>query len=199
MDEELIDFKTLISSVLILSLLAFGYFYAIYCRWSKRKDPVSPSLPTPNQLPELKDIKLTLDELMEYDGTRQDGRILVALKGLIYDVSSDVLQFGLGGTLGHVAGNDFTHYLRRIMNVHHTEINYVDRWESVLETNYKRVGVLIEDSDNSQVQEYPEKSYESENPLKETDAMNQKPAKDNNMEQLLGSAMDESEIPIQDT
>ncbi|XP_020807912.1 membrane steroid-binding protein 2 [Drosophila serrata] len=198
MFEELIDLKTFIICLLILCIPAFGYFYGIYDHWTKRKELVSPLIPTPFQLPELKDIRLTVNELLDYDGTRSDGRILVALKGLIYDVSSDVLEFGVGGTLSHVAGNDFTQYLRRIMNVHHTEINYVERWGEILETNYKRVGFLIDESGNSLVQQHPEKSYDSGKPLEGNDLINQKTSKDNNLEKLLGSAIDKNEIPIQE-
>jgi len=91
---------------------------------------------------------LTLDQLLGFDGTRSDGRILVALRGKIYDVSSDFPEFGLNGTLSHVAGRDFTYYLETIVDMHNSEINYVDRWEAILETNYSRVGIVIDELGN---------------------------------------------------
>lgn len=195
MDMELVDFKPLISSVLVLCMTALGYFLVSRYRSTKRKNRVKPLIVVPQKLPELKDIRLTLDELMGYDGTRSDGRILVALKGVIYDVSSDSLEFGLGGTLSHVAGSDFTHYLSRIMEFNDTEIDYVERWKAILETNYTRVGILVDESGISLVEttnlQYPENSNESGDPLLETtDAMTQK---DNILEQLIGSAIDQNE------
>ncbi|KAI8043605.1 membrane-associated progesterone receptor component 1 [Drosophila gunungcola] len=149
MDEVLGHLGCMVSIVLTLCVAILGYFYAYHYHLTSgrgnRTDVTK--LFAPN-LPDLPPIKLTLSQLLGFDGTRSDGRILVALKGKIYDVSNDLPEFGLDGTLSHVAGRDFTHYLNMIMDLHDTKINYVHRWEAILETNYSRVGILIDELGN---------------------------------------------------
>ncbi|XP_017115584.1 membrane-associated progesterone receptor component 1 [Drosophila elegans] len=146
MDEVLGHLGCMVSIVLTLCVAVLGYFhYHLRNGGGNRID--ANKLFAPN-LPDLPPIKLTLAQLLGFDGTRSDGRILVALKGKIYDVSNDLPEFGLDGTLSHVAGRDFTHYLNMIMNLHDTKINYVHRWEAILETNYSRVGILIDELGN---------------------------------------------------
>ncbi|XP_016963438.1 membrane-associated progesterone receptor component 1 [Drosophila biarmipes] len=146
MHEELDDMGCVVSIVLIFCAAALAYLY-VYRYQLRHGGRIQLDLAKlrATDLPDLPPIKLTLDQLLGFDGTRSDGRILVALRGKIYDVSSDFPEFGLNGTLSHVAGRDFTYYLETIMDMHNSEINYVDRWEAILETNYSRVGIVIDE------------------------------------------------------
>lgn len=149
MDGELSAFGFTVNIVLAVLASVLVYLYAYwhyYVNEERNELTVSKLLAT--NLPDLPPIKLNLDQLLGFDGTRSDGRILVALRGKIYDVSSDFEEFGLTGTLSHVAGRDFTNYLKSIMDTHNSEINYVDRWESILETNYSCVGEVIDEQGN---------------------------------------------------
>ncbi|XP_016987801.1 membrane-associated progesterone receptor component 1 [Drosophila rhopaloa] len=147
MYEELGVLGYMVSIGLTLCVAALGYFYHYQLRTGGGNRLDVTKLFAHN-LPDLPPIKLTLAQLLGFDGTRSDGRILVALKGKIYDVSNDLPEFGLDGTLSHVAGRDFTHYLNMIMSLQDSEINYVDRWEAILEKNYTRVGIVIDDLGN---------------------------------------------------
>ncbi|EDV32118.2 uncharacterized protein Dana_GF15666 [Drosophila ananassae] len=144
------DYSIVVSVVLTLFvvLLSYAYAYLFDLKSKKNEQGDIKKLFAPKELPELPTVKLTLDLLLGFDGTRSDGRILVALKGKIYDVSSDLQEFGLGGTLSQVAGRGFTNNLNHIMRTNQTEINYVDRWEAILETNYSCVGYLIDEQGN---------------------------------------------------
>ncbi|EDV58787.1 membrane-associated progesterone receptor component 1 [Drosophila erecta] len=146
--EDLSGLGFTVNMVLMICAAVLGYLYAFYHQRGDRRNAEVGSKILAANLPDLPPIKLTLDQLLGFDGTRSDGRILVALKGKIYDVSSDFPEFGLNGTLSHVAGRDFTNYLKSIMETHKSEINYVDRWESILETNYSCVGIVIDELGN---------------------------------------------------
>ncbi|XP_017099711.2 membrane-associated progesterone receptor component 1 [Drosophila bipectinata] len=130
---------------LIVGILSYVCAYVFDFKSKKAEQVDLKKNLAPRELPALGTIKLTLDQLLGYDGTRSDGRILVGLKGKIYDVSSDLQEFGLGGTLSHVAGRDFTNYLNHIMRSNQTQTNYVDRWEAILETNYSCVGFIVDE------------------------------------------------------
>ncbi|EDW45929.1 membrane-associated progesterone receptor component 2 [Drosophila sechellia] len=149
MDGELKAFGFTVNIVLTVLASVLVYLYAYWHHWvNKEENELTVSKLLTTKLPDLPPIKLNLDQLLGFDGTRSDGRILVALRGKIYDVSSDFEEFGLTGTLSHVAGRDFTNYLNSIMDMHNSEINYVDRWESILETNYSCVGEVIDEQGN---------------------------------------------------
>ncbi|XP_034472775.1 membrane steroid-binding protein 2 [Drosophila innubila] len=98
------------------------------------------------ELPPMPFIELTEKQLLEYDGSRADGRILIAFKGNIYDVSNGLEEFGSKGALGCVAGKNFTEYLNHTLPATETKIDFIQRWEFLLDKNYKRVGVLIDDN-----------------------------------------------------
>ncbi|XP_017012089.2 membrane-associated progesterone receptor component 1 [Drosophila takahashii] len=163
MNEELADLGCMVSIVLTFCAAVLGYLYVYHyqLRTGKRSQLLDVTRLSATDLPDLPPIKLTLDQLLGFDGTRSDGRILVALRGKIYDVSSDFPEFGLNGTLSHVAGRDFTYYLTTIMEMHNSEVNYVDRWEDILETNYSRVGIVIDDLGNPLIETFGNTDYQN--------------------------------------
>lgn len=101
----------LIAFVAILALL----FYLA----NKDPAPVAPSRPT---LPAMKK-DLTLSELSIYDG-KQDPRILVALKNVIYDVSSSDF-YSPGGSYSVFAGHDASVNLAKMSH----DKEFLGQWE----------------------------------------------------------------------
>ncbi|XP_043662087.1 membrane steroid-binding protein 2 [Drosophila teissieri] len=152
--EELSGLSFTVTIVLTICAAALGYLYAYYRQCSSKKNQLTVAKCPATKLPDLPTIKLTLDQLLEFDGTRSDGRILVALKGKIYDVSSDFEEYGPKGTIRHIAGRDFTNYLKWIMDSHTNEVNYVARWEGILVTNYSCVGYVIDELGNPLVPQF---------------------------------------------
>ena len=63
----------------------------------------TPSIPSEPQLPRMKKKDLTLKELAKYDGTGEDGRVLVGVLGKIYDVTKGKRFYG-PGTILHNCG-----------------------------------------------------------------------------------------------
>ncbi|XP_022221500.2 uncharacterized protein LOC111073485 [Drosophila obscura] len=126
----------LIFCAIILFYLGIGYGYK---SWSQ----VNTLYEMP-VLPRLHSLALTLGQLKRFNGKRQDGRILVAFKGKIYDVSGES-EFIVGGSLNFVAGTDFSHYLNTELPLEPMErIEFVERWETLLKTIYSCVGILID-------------------------------------------------------
>ncbi|KAJ8970352.1 hypothetical protein NQ314_001263 [Rhamnusium bicolor] len=52
----------------------------------RRQNDVPVKQPVP-ELPKLKKRDFTVEELKKYDGTQEDGRVLVAVNGNVYDVT----------------------------------------------------------------------------------------------------------------
>jgi predicted heme/steroid binding protein len=51
-------------------------------------------------------IRLTLDELAQYDGSDEEKPLYLAINGTIFDVSSNRRMYGPGGSYQHFAGTD---------------------------------------------------------------------------------------------
>lgn len=81
---------------------AVGFFLAIsvfIVSLPSRKSPSVASATTEN-------IEFTLDELSQYNGTDPDLPILLALDGLVYNVTSGKKFYFLGGPYHDLAGKD---------------------------------------------------------------------------------------------
>lgn len=153
--------------IFILAMTVLGYF-ALFSNKKKPKEEkktaeqstqkggTAPSTP----LPPLDSVKLTMKELAEYDGKRGDGRILVAFKKIIYDVSSGLEEFGPRGTLACVAGRSLTDYLEKSISPIETRNNFIDRWEMLLNKNYIAVGVLVAEDMEQEASEEDENEKE---------------------------------------
>lgn len=101
----------LIAFVVILALL----FYIA------NKDPAPVAQSRPILAPMKRD--LPLSELCKYDG-KQDPRILVALKNVIYDVSSSDF-YSPGGSYSVFAGHDASINLAKMSH----DVEFLDKWE----------------------------------------------------------------------
>ncbi|XP_034668579.1 uncharacterized protein LOC117901780 [Drosophila subobscura] len=139
-----VEFGAIVGCVLISCVIILFYIYAhVYKSWSQIN-----TLYEAPVLPPLHSLKLTLGQLKRYNGTRQDGRILVAFKGKIYDVSADS-EFIAGGSLNFVAGTDFSRYLNTELPLEPLErAAFVERWQNQLDTIYDCVGSLVDRQGN---------------------------------------------------
>lgn len=138
-----------LSVVLVFLLIVVGYLFIFYYQKVRKTNVNQPTIESANDkpvLPPLPFIELTEKQLSEYDGCRSDGRILIAFKGNIYDVSTGLDEFGSNGALACVAGKNFTEYLNHTLPATETKIDFIQRWEFLLDKNYERVGVLIDDN-----------------------------------------------------
>ncbi|KAG6462623.1 hypothetical protein O3G_MSEX013372 [Manduca sexta] len=63
--------------------------------------------PPPPPLPKLRK-DLTVAELKKYDGTQSDGRVLLAVNSVIFDVTKGKRFYGPGGPYAAFAGKDAT-------------------------------------------------------------------------------------------
>lgn len=167
--------------ILLFTALGYWIFYRNKQQQSSEREKEKSSeeskkkmVATPDsrpQLPPLDAIKLTMKELAEYDGSRGDGRILVAFKSIIYDVSKGLEEFGPNGTLACVAGRSLTDYLENTIKPMETPTNFIDRWEMLLNKNYIAVGTLITENAEQESQEDEEEEKEDD---KETEEDNEK-------------------------
>merc|ERR1712001_612509 len=85
--------------------LLMAIFYLLY-KIFKSNDEPTPSIPSEPQLPRMKKKDLTLTELAKYDGTGEDGRVLVGVLGKIYDVTKGKRFYGPGGPYSGFSGRD---------------------------------------------------------------------------------------------
>ncbi|TDG49469.1 hypothetical protein AWZ03_004152 [Drosophila navojoa] len=104
----------------------------------------------PPELPPFPFTRMTSNQLLEYDGTRHDGRILIAFKDKIYDVTAGHEEFSSQGVLGCVAGKNFSGYLERALQPRETIVEYINRWDTLLDKNYPMVGLLIDEEEEMQ-------------------------------------------------
>lgn len=75
--------------------LVFLIIFLVYKIVKSRKNdyPIPPSEP---ELPKLKKKDFTVEELKKYNGTQEDGRVLVAVNGNVYDVTKGKRFYGPG-------------------------------------------------------------------------------------------------------
>lgn len=86
-------FQIIESPVNIILVFIIGLLIYLIIK-SSRKVPVQ-HVPEP-QLPKLKKRDFTVQELKKYDGTQEDGRVLVAVNGNVYDVTKGKRFYGPG-------------------------------------------------------------------------------------------------------
>ncbi|KAJ4441159.1 hypothetical protein ANN_11010 [Periplaneta americana] len=71
----------------------------------KSRQKVPEPVPAEPELPKLRR-DFTVEELKPYDGTGQDGRILVAVNGKVFDVTKGKRFYGPGGPYSAFGGRD---------------------------------------------------------------------------------------------
>jgi membrane-associated progesterone receptor component len=114
-----------------LIIVAAVIFAALFLVYQANKEPSF------NPPPKVETFKkdLTIQELNEYDGVKNP-KVLVALKGVIYDVSSSDF-YSVGGGYHLFAGHDASINLAKMSH----EIEFLDKWEQY-ELNKEETQVL---------------------------------------------------------
>lgn len=87
----------IVQSPINLALVLLIIFLVYKIIRSRRNDTSLP--PPPPELPKLKKRDFTVEELRKYDGNGEDGRVLVAVNGNVYDVTKGKRFYGPGKVL----------------------------------------------------------------------------------------------------
>lgn len=145
----------LVSSPLNLALLGLCAFLLYKIIAGQRKpDPLPPREP---ELPKLKKQDMTLEQLREYDGKGENGRILIAANGKIFDVTRGKRFYGPGGPYGLFAGRDASRALATfsmsedsfrneyddLTDLSSMQMESVREWEMQFTEKYDYVGRLL--------------------------------------------------------
>lgn len=149
--ETPIDVTLLIMSIVVF--LKLGFFAR---RLSREEPDFSDDNNQEVDLPPLRK-DFTVRELREYDGTRADGRILVAILFNIYDVSRSVHYYGRNGVNPNYAGRDISRILINspedlkdsedfddLSDLSRNQMNTLREWEQRYKMKYPFVGKLKE-------------------------------------------------------
>ncbi|KAB0799093.1 hypothetical protein PPYR_06973 [Photinus pyralis] len=143
---EIIQSPLNIALVLAIAFLA----YKILKR--SNEEPVY-SPPEP-QLPKLRK-DFTPEELKPYNGTQEDGRVLMAVNGNVYDVTKGKRFYGPGGPYAAFAGRDASRGLATfsvecktdgyddLSDLNSMEMDSVLEWEAQFKEKYDLVGRLL--------------------------------------------------------
>ncbi|XP_074282136.1 membrane steroid-binding protein 2-like isoform X2 [Silene latifolia] len=135
------------------SRIFFGLFRSSsssssYDQQSRSSDEEMKPLPPPVQLGEI-----TEEELKQYDGSDNDKPLLMAIKGLIYDVSQSRMFYGPGGPYALFAGKDASRALAKmsfedkdltgdISGLGPFELEALQDWEYKFMSKYVKVGTI---------------------------------------------------------
>ncbi|MFH4974705.1 hypothetical protein AB6A40_001414 [Gnathostoma spinigerum] len=132
-------------------LIAFSVF-VLYKWFMKAKNPPLP--PPEKSLPAMTKRDMTVEELLEYDGKKNE-RILLALCGTIFDVTRGKAYYGPYGPYGKLAGHDATRSLATmdvnnvrdeydsLKDLKEEEMNEAREWYTSFTEKYPTVGRLL--------------------------------------------------------
>jgi len=116
----------LISSPLNLALLGVCGFLLYKIVSSRKQDKPSPPAEPPT--PPLKKQDMSLEQLKQYDGTGDHGRICIAVNNKVFDVTRGKRFYGPGGPYGLFAGRDAS---RGLATFSLTEEVIKDEWDDL--------------------------------------------------------------------
>ncbi|KAJ3658201.1 hypothetical protein Zmor_009955 [Zophobas morio] len=121
----------------------------------KSRQDVPTSKASEPELPKLKKRDFTVEELKKYDGTQEDGRVLVAVNGNVYDVTKGKRFYGPGGPYAAFGGRDASRGLATfsvsaktdeyddLSDLNTMEMDSVREWEAQFKEKYDLVGKLL--------------------------------------------------------
>ncbi|XP_017769666.1 PREDICTED: membrane-associated progesterone receptor component 1 [Nicrophorus vespilloides] len=135
---------------LTLILLIVFLMYKIL----KSRQPVHTASPPEPQLPKLRR-DFTVEELKKYDGTQEDGRVLVAVNGSVYDMTKGKRFYGPGGPYAAFGGKDASRGLATfnvsastegyddLSDLNTEQMDSIREWEAQFKEKYDLVGRLL--------------------------------------------------------
>lgn len=99
----------------------------------------------------------TIQELHQYDGRQNDGRILIAVNGKVFDVTKGKRFYGPGAAYGVFAGRDASRGLAKfkldketikdeyddLSDLKQSELDEMREWELQFSEKYDLVGKLL--------------------------------------------------------
>jgi len=106
-------------------------------------------------IPKMKKQDMTLQQLRKFDGTQEDGRVLCAINGRIFDVTKGKRFYGPGGPYSSFAGHDASRALAMfqtdlvkeeyddLSDLNSHQMESVKEWELQLADKYDVVGRLL--------------------------------------------------------
>ncbi|XP_030768161.1 membrane-associated progesterone receptor component 1-like [Sitophilus oryzae] len=142
-----------ISSPINLALL--GLIVFLVYRIIKSRQEEQRSEPVEKPLPKLKKRDFTIQELKKFDGTDEEGRVLIAVNGVVYDVTKGKAFYGPGGPYSAFAGRDASRGLATfnvtaggdqyddLSDLSSIEMESVKEWQSQFNEKYDIVGRLL--------------------------------------------------------
>ncbi|KAF5289361.1 hypothetical protein FQR65_LT11872 [Abscondita terminalis] len=145
-------FLEIVQSPLNIALVVAIAFLAY--KILKRSQSVPDYEPPEPQLPKLRK-DFYLEDLKKYDGLQEDGRVLVAVNGNVYDVTKGKRFYGPGGPYSAFAGRDASRGLATfsvecktdgyddLSDLNSMEMDSVREWEAQFKEKYEFVGRLL--------------------------------------------------------
>ncbi|CAH0397351.1 unnamed protein product [Chilo suppressalis] len=151
--ENTASFWDELTSPINLALVAV-IVYLVYKIIQSKFERETEAAPPPPPMPKLRK-DLTVAELKKYDGTQPDGRVLLAVNGVIFDVTRGKRFYGPGGPYAAFAGKDATRGLATgqvsgseqeyddVSDLTQEEQYSANEWEAQFREKYDIVGRLL--------------------------------------------------------
>lgn len=130
-------------------------FYLLWKIFKTRNEVDKPVTYVSPAAPPMKKRDFTLEELKEFDGTKGEGRVLVAVNNKVFDVSRGKRYYGPGGPYAVFAGRDASRGLATfsldvptdkyddLSDLQPSEMESVLEWEMQFNEKYDYVGKLL--------------------------------------------------------
>ncbi|XP_050307934.1 membrane-associated progesterone receptor component 1-like [Anthonomus grandis grandis] len=146
-------FSEILESPLNIGLVA-ACIFLIY-RIIKSRQEEQRSEPEEKPIPKMKKRDFTILELKQYTGQQEDGRVLIAVNGKVYDVTKGKRFYGPGGPYAAFAGTDASRGLATfnvapggdqyddLSDLSPMEMESVKEWELQFNEKYEYVGRLL--------------------------------------------------------
>ncbi|XP_047989737.1 membrane-associated progesterone receptor component 1-like [Leguminivora glycinivorella] len=133
----------------LILVIAYLIYKIVRAKFEPEPVPV-----TVQRLPKMRK-DLTVQELRKYNGTQPDGRVLLAVNGVIFDVTRGKSFYGPGGPYAAFAGTDATRGLATgtvagsdkdyddVSDLTPDEVSAAKEWEEQFTGKYDIVGRLL--------------------------------------------------------